>query len=869
MDSKQQIPVQQPSTGERRLLPVYDRILAKFMPPAFLLDDDQKVIHIFGNAHEFLRFHSGRVEENLINLLPEDMQIALNTAIQKKSSTNPGQPVLMQNIPAEVGEHHFHVDIKIEDISEPKSKKLYYLVSFIRHQHTEASENKDQKKFNSEQEPRPRVQKLEEELRSSQEALQTSIEELQTANEGLQTSNEELQASNEELQAVNTEYERKNKELEQLDQDHENLLKSIDAGILFLDSSLHIRKFNPGISKMFKLMDQDIGRPIEHIASLGLMDHEKLLRDIRESISSKRRKEDIIMTKNGDWLLLRIQPFINEKKEEEASGAVLTFTNITSLKQAHLALQKTEQRYKAATESSTDAFFWLQPVKDVQGEIIDFTFLDLNSKGEELIGCGRQEIIGNKLCTLFPSQYKDPRFLAKYKEVFESGEPLERKINIEDQSIKAEWLQQRVIKSGDGIAITASDITEEYKAQKELQEAKESAEKANKAKSDFLAVMSHELRTPLNAIIGFCDLLLDSPLNEEQQEFSQIIKESGENLLTLIGDILELSKIESGKTELEIAPVHIKHLLQQNLKSFAPMADKKNLHFGFQINENIPTLIASDSRAIRQILLNLVNNAIKYTQEGEVHVSAKPENPDSENSTLVIQVQDTGIGIEEKDMGKIFDPFSQADTTFTREFGGTGLGLAISRNLAHQLNGEIVVESTPGEGSTFTFYMPVTLPRSPEMADKGKNFATEMSESQYPTDRQLRILIAEDDPVNQKLTSTFLKMLGHDYRIASDGEEAVRLGKEENFHIVLMDLHMPKLNGGEATREILKEYTSQNAPAIIALTADAQKEVIDQSIKNGMVDYLTKPFEKGTLKEILNKWGTKTNNKKQPGPKNN
>ncbi|MFO7817206.1 MAG: ATP-binding protein [Desulfovibrionales bacterium] len=689
-------------------------------------------------------------------------------------------------------------------------------------------------------------------MQTTNEELQASNEELQASNEELQSTNEELHSVNEELYTVNAEYERKNKELQQLDQDHENLLKSIDSGILFLDSDLRIRKFSPGINRMFKLMDQDIGRPIEHIASQGLIDHGKLFMDIRKALDSGHSHENIIMTKNGDWLLMRIHPF-KDDNEENINGTVLTFTNITGLKQAQLAQQKTEQRYKAATESSTDAFFWLQAVKNAEDKVIDFNLLDLNNKAEELIGKSSTEAIGYNLCSILPKQCEDQRFLPVYIEVYESGTAIERKIKIDDPDISAEWLHQRIIRIGDGIAITASDISEDYSIRQDLQSAKETAEKANKAKTDFLAVMSHELRTPLNAIIGFCDLLLESELNEEQHEFSQIIKESGQNLLVLIGDILELSKIESGKIELNITPIQISHMLEQNLKSFAPMAKKKGIDYNFSISQKMPTLIASDAGAIRQIVLNLVNNAIKYTPSGTVQVNATPEKSSTGNDMLKITVSDTGIGIASEYHDKVFDPFSQADNSLTRQFGGTGLGLAISRKLANQLNGEIILNSTPDKGSVFTFYMPITLPHSQSQEiKKGNNHKIDQSDPQ----KSLNILIAEDDPVNQKLIQTFLKMLGHEYKMASDGEEAVCNARATGFDLILMDLHMPVKNGLEATKQILSEI-GDKAPPIIALTADAQKEIVEECREAGMVDYITKPFEKETLQQVLAKWGTR------------
>ncbi|MFP4167807.1 MAG: ATP-binding protein [Desulfonatronovibrionaceae bacterium] len=391
------------------------------------------------------------------------------------------------------------------------------------------------------------------------------------------------------------------------------------------------------------------------------------------------------------------------------------------------------------------------------------------------------------------------------------------------------------------------------KLEEELDKTRRTAEEANRAKSNFLAVMSHELRTPLNAIIGFTDLLLETPLDKKQEEYARIITESGRKLWAQIGDLLELSRIESGEEEVKTAPVQIRQLLETDLRFLGSLAREKGLKFVYHISETVPRTILSDSSALRQILLNLVKNAIKYTEEGGIQVNADIEAKTDDQNTLILQVQDTGIGIETADLEKIFSPFSQADSSFTRQFSGTGLGLTISRNLARCLNGDIQVQSAPDTGSTFTLFIPLIVAQ-PEEEDQNQALLRREPLSFAGQSPVLRVLVAEDDPLNRKLISTFLKSLGHEFEMVENGREAVRSAGEKDYDIILMDLHMPVMGGMEAAQEIYASENSPASPVIIAMTADARKDIVRECLESGIADYLTKPFEKAELKRVLKKW---------------
>ncbi|MFV8373289.1 CheR family methyltransferase [Flavobacterium sp. LB2P6] len=843
-------------------------LLSSYMPACAVVNKDMEILQFRGPVSSYLEHASGKASLNILKMARPEFAFELRNAITKAIETK--QCVSKSGIEIKIESVLRFMSFEVCPLKIDWEEPLLLIVFKPQEQIEKFIESDSDKKHTLKD---LKIQKLTEELNVTRsemiviiETQETIYEELQAANEEIVSSNEEFQTLNEELETSKEEIEATNEEListnQELQMRHDLLIESheyseaiiatIHEPMLILNENFHVISANKSFYKKF-LVDKE---ETEGKLLFDLGDKQwnipKLREELNEIISKNNSFENFEVTHTfsaiGEKIMLLNAHLIIQKTNKEQL-VLLAIEDITDRSRYYL-----KEKYSLSLIEAS-----LDPLTTISNE---GKITDMNQATVTITGISREKLKGSDFFGYFTEPEKAR---AVYQQVFARGFITNSPLRLRHKSGKLTdvLLNGSVYKDDNGnvlgVVIVARDITDQKRIESELieakvfaelatliaEEAKSKAEEATriaedamKAKQQFLSNMSHEIRTPMNAIIGFTKVILKTDLSDKQKEYLNAIKLSGDTLIALINDILDLAKVDAGKMTFEKKPFKMAVSIASMLQLFETKIQEKNLKLVTNYDIKIPDVLLGDSIRLHQIILNLVSNAVKFTSEGKIEVNINLLFEDEEKVIIEFAVTDSGIGIPEDNIDLIFENFQQAANGASSLYGGTGLGLAIVKQLVTSQGGNIRVKSKINEGSTFSFTLPFQKTKIPTELEIN-------SDETHISQKNIKVLVVEDIPLNQLLMKTILDDFGFERDIAENGKIAIEMLQTKSYDIILMDLQMPIMNGFEATKYIRKTL-NLNIP-IIALTADVTTVDLEKCKAVEMNDYIAKPIHEELL----------------------
>ncbi len=865
-------------------------LLAQYVPASVIINYDLDILQFRGNTSLYLQHSSGRASLNILKMAHVEITFELRNVIHNAIKTK--QTVRKTGIEMISGKKENEIRIVSIEVSplDIEGEEPLLVIVFSEYKQMDLHHEVGKGGENNTIAKDRRIKKLEEELAAARTDMASITHDQEAANEELQTANEEIISNNEELQSLNEELETSKEEIESTNEElitsnqelnariqqveelytyYEAILSTIHEPMLVLDKNIRIKSANKSFCKMFHFAEEEcIGQSLYKLGNnqWNIPQLREQLEDIvpKNNHFQNYEVEQLFPLLGLKTMLLNAHRIVLQSQNEEL--IVLTISDITDVKRlaielevkekkalkvelenkkkAMMLIEASEKRYNMMLMQSPFAFAILKG-KDLEVNLANDSIKEMWGKGKDLEG--------KKFLDIMP-ELKDSEFPGQLEDVYKTGvafqghellASINRNGKTEDGYFNFVYQPYyEADKTISGVTVIAYEVTEQVLAKNELIAAKqmaehktEIAEEAVKSKQQFLSNMSHEIRTPMNAIIGFTHVVLKTTLDEKQKEYINAIKVSGDALVLIIDDILDLAKVNAGKMTFEQKPFDLSHAISSIIQLFDPKIKEKNVALIKECDGDIPTFLMGDPMRLRQIMLNLISNAIKFTSEGCITVNVCKLKETDSTITIRFDVTDTGIGIPANRLEHIFNDFEQASHETTSSYGGTGLGLAIVKQLVELQGGAIELTSQVGIGSVFSFTL--SFDKTDEIVKQEPAFEKES------LIQNVKVLVAEDTAMNQLLIKIILMDFGFELDIADNGKIAIEKLKQNTYDIVLMDLQMPEMNGFDATKYIREEMRS--TIPIIALTADVTAADVERCKTVGMNDYISKPINEKLL----------------------
>jgi two-component system CheB/CheR fusion protein len=828
------------SLTQQQLMSAYDTLLEQFMPPSILLNQNQEVLHIFGDVSRFLSVRKGRLSTQIQEMIVPELRVMLNGALHRINVDK--SPVVYKGLRVDHNGSLMVVNMTVRSLQNDRQSAGQILV-ILEADNTLSSRLPTATEFNLTQASKDQLENLEVELRYTKDNLQSTIEEMEASNEELQATNEELIASNEELQStneelhsvneelytVNAEYQKKITELIELTADMDNLLQSTEVHTLFLDNRLCIRKFTPRIAETFNLIEQDIGRRIDSFTH-GI-NHPALVDDIRQVMTTGRALEQEVTDQRNRYFLMRILPY---RSGNQVDGAVLTLIDITSIKTIEANARAIDQKLTGILRYSPH----LVTIKDRQGR-----YLLTDKNFERIVGT---DPVGKTSEELLPAETAKLMTLADHR-VFKDGVTIENEVMIPLEDGPHTYLAVKFPVRNEAGQIVAvggvkTDVTRLKKAERQATEAVLHRDR-------FLAMLSHELRNPLGAIVNAVNVLQDStPQSEPWTEALAVLTRQAEQMKRLLDDLLDVARITQEKMTLCPEVVQMNQIIEETAQGMRFAAEEAGVHLHVYLDPE-PCYLRGDRTRLQQMLANLIHNAIKYTPRGgSIWLELKHQ---PERQEITVTVRDNGAGIQPYMLDQIFDLFVQADDSLERSSGGLGVGLTMVRAIAKLHHGEVFAFSEgSSQGSVFTIKLPLLPAKAVAEEVVSKPETRAFSSASFG---DVLLAVVEDNDDSRRMLETMLKMQGYRTVSAADGLLGREIIEKNRPHLAFIDIGLPGLNGFE----LAKQLRSQPATAsllLIAITGYGRTEDQQAARQAGFDEHLVKPLQRQQLDKILKKY---------------